>query len=143
MVARPDLSFEACCTIAKLVVNRSITFEAAITPPIAAPSPPPAAEGHKLRARIAAARPDLSGSAVHTCACDIEKGRSTFEAVAAGEPVTDESIRTVLELHRAGKEAEAAYKQGLEDLSRRTGRSLRAVAHLVQHARAGHRLGRA
>jgi hypothetical protein len=28
------------------------------------------------------------------------------------------------------------------DLAKRSGRSVKAVAHLIQHARAGHRLGR-
>src|SRR5690242_8931970 len=77
----------------------------------------------KLRADIAAARPDLSESAAHTCARDIEEGRSTFEEVASGQPVTEDSIQTVLALHRAWKEAEAAFHQGVKDLSRSSGRS--------------------
>jgi len=77
---------------------------------------------------------------VHTCARDVEAGRSKFEEVAAGEPVTEESIQSVLALHCAWKEAEAAFQQGVKDLSRRSGRSVKAIAHLIQHARAGHRL---
>ena len=79
---------------------------------------------------------------MHTCARDVEAGRSKFEEVAAGEPVTEESIQSVLALHCAWKEAEAAFQQGVKELSRRSGRSVKAIAHLIQHARAGHRLAR-
>jgi len=54
-------------------------------------------------------------AAVHTCARDVEAGRSKFEEVAAGEPVTEESIQSVLALHCAWKEAEAAFQQGVKE----------------------------
>ena len=77
-----------------------------------------------------------------TCAHDVEKGRSTFEEIAAGEPLTQEMLQPVLALHDEWKEAEAAFQQALRDVALRNGRNVKSIAAVVHHARKGHRLTR-
>jgi hypothetical protein len=97
-------------------------------------------EWEQLRARVAAARPDLTESAAYTCAHDIEEGRLTFEQVAAGDPVND-WLPTLIKAHDLWKEAEASYREAVEVVARHCGRSPKAIVHVLQHTRKGHRIG--
>jgi hypothetical protein len=81
---------------------------------------------------ILAMRSDLNESSAHTCARDIEEGRSTFEEVANGRPV---DANRLMVLQEAWKTAEVDYKTALEEECKRSGQNRMSVGHAVERAR--------
>jgi hypothetical protein len=81
---------------------------------------------------ILAMRPDLNESSAHTCARDIEEGRSTFEAVANGKPV---DANRLVALQEAWKAAQAAYETAVEEECKRSGQNRMSVGHSIASAR--------